>query len=128
VASPDSLRRRNLTHDRERYLDEVYWWQRRPELRLGPPSWGWVEQALASGKRLSQAGALERIKSPVLLLAAKYDQLVETRQILRAARRIPNAELVLFRKGAAHELLREGDVVRLQCLAEIDSFFDQWAP
>ena len=38
-------RRDLLTHDGERYADELWWREKRPELVMGPGSWGWVERA-----------------------------------------------------------------------------------
>ena len=47
-----------LTHDADRYADELWWRNRRPELVMGPGSWGWMERAFASICRLKRAFAL----------------------------------------------------------------------
>lgn len=39
-----------LTHDAARYADEVWWREQRPEIVMGPGSWGWVERAYADRK------------------------------------------------------------------------------
>lgn len=126
--SPLDLRSKILTHDTDRYEDEVFWWQARPGVRLGPPSWHWVERAIASTRQLNEAGALEAITCPVLMLATRADRLVDTRRIERDAKRLPNCELLLFGKEAAHELLREADPVRDRCIDAITIFFDRHAP
>lgn len=126
--SPLDLRSKILTHDADRYEDEVFWWQARPGVRLGPPSWHWVERAIASTRQLNESGALEAITCPVLMLATRADRLVDTRRIERDAKRLPNCELLLFGKEAAHELLREADPVRDQCIDAITIFFDRHAP
>jgi lysophospholipase len=41
---------------------------------------------------------------------------------------LPHAETLIFGKEAAHELLREADPVRDQCIARINSFLDAHAP
>jgi lysophospholipase len=126
--SPMSLREKILTHDKDRYEDELAWWQLRPEVKLGPPSWHWVERAIASIRMLDEPGQLEAVKTPVLLLATTADQLVSTPRIIKDSKRLPNAELLIFGKEAAHELLREADSVRDQCLERIDRFLDMHAP
>ncbi|MEO6042030.1 MAG: alpha/beta hydrolase [Croceibacterium sp.] len=114
-----------LTHDAARYADELWWRERRPELVMGPGSWGWVRAALASTAALERAGALEALDLPILITATTADRLVGVRAILRAARRLPRAELVLFGKEARHEILREADGVRDRALAAIDAFLER---
>jgi lysophospholipase len=126
--SPLSMRNKMLTHDDERYADEIAWWQLRPQVKLGPPSWHWVERAIASIRMLDSPGLLEAVQTPILLLATTADQLVSTPRVLIDAKRLPHAETLIFGKEAAHELLREADLVRDQCLARIDSFLDAHAP
>lgn len=126
--SPLNVRSKILTHDAGRYADELYWWEARPEVRLGPPSWHWVERAIASIRLLDTPGMMESVTVPVLLLATRADKLVDTGRIERAAKRLPHAELLLFGDEAAHELLREADPVRNQCLQRISAFFDRQAP
>jgi lysophospholipase len=126
--SPLNVRSNILTHDAERYADELYWWQARPEVKLGPPSWHWVERAIASTRMLNEAGVMEAVATPVLLMATTADRLVDTKRIVRDAKRLPHAELLLFGSEAAHELLREADPVRDRCMAAIRAFFDQHAP
>ena len=67
--------------------------------------------------------ALAQVQTPVLLLGAERDRLVEPRAIREAAARLPAAELLMF-KGARHEILRETDDVRLEAQARIDAFLD----
>lgn len=126
--SPLSMRGKMLTHDEERYEDEIAWWKLRPNVKLGPPSWQWVERAIASIRMLDAPGLLEDVQTPILLLATTSDQLVSTPRVIADAKRLPHAETLIFGKEAAHELLREADPVRDQCLARIDQFLDAHAP
>lgn len=126
--SPLNARAKILTHDSARYADELYWWQKRPEVRLGPPSWHWVERAIASTRQLNAPGIMEGVTVPILLLATTADHLVDTKRVIRDAKRLPNSELVLFGNEAAHELLRETDPVRDKCIAAIENFLDRKAP
>lgn len=126
--SPMSMRGRMLTHDADRYNDELAWWDLRPEVKLGPPSWNWLERAMDSIRNLDEPGLLEQVKTPILLLATTGDQLVSTKRIIVDSKRLPNAELLLFGKEAAHELLREADLVRDKCISRINQFLDLHAP
>lgn len=117
-----------LTHDAERYADEHWWREVRPELVMGPGSWGWTRAAIASIRLLERPGALESVQTPVLILATDADRLVEYGAIERAARRLPKAELIRFGAEARHEILREADVVRDVALAAIGDFLDRTTP
>lgn len=120
-----SARQRVLTSCRERYEDELWWWEQEPGYNLGSPSWGWLEAAYRSSARLTPA-ALARIDVPVLLIGTERDRLVSASAIRRAAEQIPGAELEMYRE-ARHEILREADPVRLAALARIDDFLDRCA-
>jgi lysophospholipase len=122
------LRMKLLTHDAGRYGDDKHWRATRPELAMGPASWGWVRAALESIHLLEAPGVLERVKTPILLLGTRRDGLVRYRAIVRAAERLPNGELLSFGPEAAHEILRETDAVRGRALAAIREFLDRRAP
>ena len=117
-----------LTHDKDRYEDELWWRDQRPELVMGPGSWGWVERAYASMRGLFEGRRLEAIETPVLLIGTSNDKLVSMSAIEEAAKRMPQAELLRFGKEAHHEILREGDLVRSLAMDAIAHFLDQVAP
>jgi len=117
-----------LTHDQARYDDEVWWREARPELVMGPGSWGWVERAYASMRGLERPGVLEAVQVPVFIAATTADALVSFPAIARAARRLVRCELLTLGPEARHEVLREADPVRSRVLAAIDAFLDRAAP
>jgi lysophospholipase len=125
---PMKGRRALLTHDAERYEDELWWKAERPEIAVGPPSWAWVAEAYRSTLALEARGRLESVATPMLILGAEQDRLVDVAAIRRAARRLPNAKLRLWGAESAHEILREADPVRDAALAEIDRFLAEHAP
>jgi len=117
-----------LTHDPERYADEAWWREHRPELVMGPASWRWVERAYASWIQLEAPGALEGIGVPMLIVSTSSDKLVSHPANVRAAARLPKGELLALGEEAHHEVLRETDAVRAGIMAKIADFLDRAAP
>lgn len=117
-----------LTHDKDRYADEEWWRRHRPELVMGPASWGWVERAYASWRALEAPGALEKVDVPVLIVSTSADRLVSHKANVRAAERLPNGRLYEFGEEAHHEILRETDEVRGRMMRTITDFLDEVAP
>jgi lysophospholipase len=120
-----AARKALLTHDDARYADELWWREKRPELVMGPGSWGWVAGALRSIRKLSHPGVIERVRVPVFMFATRADGLVSFRAVERAAERLPNVETLYFGTEARHEILRETDEVRNRALNAIDAFLDR---
>ena len=116
-----------LTHDAARYADELWWRDHRPELVMGPGSWGWVERGYASMRLMAAPGVLEAIKLPVLMFGTDTDKLVAWQAIAKAATRLGDCELVHFGIEAHHEILRESDAVRGRAVAACDAFMQRIA-
>ena len=117
-----------LTHDSSRYDDERYWYDRSPEIKLGPPSWSWLAQAFSSTRMLRADPRLATLATPILMLLADADKLVDSRVAAALARQLPTVELLRFGRESAHEILREADPVRNRALAAIDAFLTAHAP
>ena len=124
---PGSQRQRLLTGSRDRYEDELWWWEQQPDLRLGVPTWGWMRAAYRSSNASFTPEKLAQVHTPVLLLATEQDRLVSAAAISRIAKLLPKAELEMF-EGAAHEILREEDSIRDKALERIDTFLAETAP
>jgi lysophospholipase len=117
-----------LTHDPDRYADEQWWRDTRPELVMGPASWRWVERAYASSRLIEAPGAVEAVTVPVLILSTSADKLVSHAAALRTAHRLPHGEMLAFGPEAAHEILREVDPVRGRAMTAIAEFLDRVVP
>jgi lysophospholipase len=111
-----------LTHDHERYEDEIYWQTAKPELLLGPPSWRWLVEAFQSTRMLRDDARLATMTVPVMMIVAEADKLVSPKAALQVAARLPDVEVVRFGAESAHEVLRESDPVRNRAIGEIDAF------
>jgi len=120
-------RQRLLTHDASRYEDEGWWCDAHPEIRLGPPSWAWVREAFAATRALEADTRLGAVSTPLLMLVADADGLVDARAAVRIGARLSRASIVRFGSESAHEILREADPVRDRALAAIDQFLEEHA-
>ena len=113
-----------LTHDPDRYADEIWWQTEHPEILTGPPSWRWVIEGFRSMRELAADPRIEAMRVPTLVLVAEKDGLIDGKAALELAPRLPDVRLVTFGKESAHEILRETDAVRDRALGEIDAFLD----
>ena len=121
---PDTTRSRQslLTHDPNRYADEIWWQETRPSLYTGAPSWRWLIEAFRSMRMVRRDSALRTMDVPVLALVAMADRLVDPKAAFSVIGRLPDARVVRFGPENAHEILREADPVRNRALGEIDIF------
>ena len=127
-ATPLAIRQKLLTHDDDRYADELFWWGKRSELVMGPASWGWVSRGYQSNRWINAPGQWEKIDCPMLFFGTTVDQLVSYKAIAEAAARVPGAEIKTYGRECAHEILREADPVRDEVLAMIKDFLERKAP
>lgn len=127
-APPDASRQAFLTHDPDRYADELWWKVEKPEIALGPPSWGWMAAATRSFAVIDRAGAMEAVQTPVLIVGTDGDRLVSPQAMRRAADRLAHGQLLMLDKSAAHEVLREVDTARDRLMTRIDEFLGTEAP
>lgn len=127
---PASRRQRQqlLTSDASRYADEQWWYEQEPAIKLGPPSWSWLVQAFASTRAQRADSRLATLATPILMLVAKKDGLVDPKAALQVVRQLPHGVVRRFGGESAHEILRETDVVRDRALAAIDQFLATRVP
>jgi lysophospholipase len=85
-----------------------------------------VRAGYQSMRMLTAESVLAKINTPILMLVADADGLVNPPRAIRAAAYLPNAALVRYGPEAAHELLREVDAVRNDVLTRIHTLFDQF--
>ena len=128
IPAAQASRQALLTHDADRYADEMWWREHDSTLDLGPPSWRWLREAFASTAALNRDLRLATMRVPTLMLVAEADRLVRAKTALAVAAKLPDCKVVRFGPESAHEILREADPVRDRALAAIDSFLDERAP
>lgn len=110
-----------LTSDRERFLRNQSVVSVAPQLAVGPPTIGWVRSALAAMAAVTSDAFPNRLRVPVLMLAAGEDRIVSSKAIEEFAFRLKVGTQCLLR-GSQHEILQERDLIREQFWAAFDAF------
>jgi len=92
-----------------------------PMLGLGSPTVAWVDAAYRAMRELGEPQYPERIRQPILIVAAGQDEVVSTPLTgIFATRLRVGSHLVIA--GARHEILMERDRYRTQFWAAFDAF------
>lgn len=91
------------------------------ELRLAGPTWGWLEAAYRSMARETAYGFAEAITTPILMVTAGRDQIVDTAAARQFASRLPDCRYLEF-ADAEHEILMENDAIRARFWDAFDRF------
>ena len=115
--------RKTLTHDDQRFEDHDFFVGREPGLVVGGVTNGWVVAAQNIFRTLHAPGVPESIETPILMVQAAKDKLVDNAAHEGFARRLPNVGLVRI-EGAFHELHKESDIYRDQMWTAVDHFLD----
>jgi lysophospholipase len=116
-----SPERSRASSDPERCALHYAWLTADPRLRLDGPTFGWVDSALAVLGRIGKAEFLGRIRTPILLGSAGRDAIVSHAAHRRAARLLPDCDLVEL-PDSKHEPFLERDRIRDAWFAHIDRF------
>lgn len=107
-----------LTSDPARYEDWAAYFNNVERVRLGPPTYGWVVQALRSMSFVNKNA--DKLKIPALIVAAGADPIVEPSSNEEFAEKSGATFAVV--PGALHELFLERDEYRDQFFSALDSF------
>jgi len=110
-----------LTSDPVRYARTAAVLEAEPDLAIAGPTFAWVDSMFRATKEFMTPGYPERIRQPILIVAAGRDKVVSTPAIEEFAIHLrAGAHLVV--PGAMHELLQEQDSYREQFWAAFDAF------
>ena len=120
VTPPAPFEANVLTHDPRRYARNVDQVVQHPELGLGPPTWGWLAFAFAATDELQRGSGPPKVQTPLTVLAAAEDKLVDNAQLRAVTARFPHGDFHEI-AGAYHEILQETDPIRAQFWAAFDA-------
>lgn len=95
-----------------------------PEYQSSPMSFGWVLESLYVGKKILRPKTLRNITTPILILSAENDTMVNNRPQYEFAQRYVNCQLITM-KGATHALLGSDADTITQVLTHTFTFFEK---
>ncbi len=99
------------------------WHMSDPSLKIDHVTIGWLQQVMKSCAKLQKKSVLKNIKTPTLIGIAGKESLVSNAAIKKAARFLPNAE-ILDLPEARHEILVETDEMRDLFFKAFDDFLN----
>ncbi len=111
----------HISHSLSRYRLFRTIMNARPEAQLGDPTLAWVARSFRAAARAVTLAS--QIRTPLLVLEAGADPLIDPRGIARFCQRAPHCRYLRI-DGARHELLFESDPMRQPALQAIYRFFD----
>jgi len=110
-----------VTSDRARFARAQALLAGHEDIRLAGPTWGWLEAAYRSMARVMAPGFAEAIRTPVLIVGAGRDRIVQTEATREFARHLPHGTYLEIAE-AEHEILMENDSIRAQFWTAFDAF------
>lgn len=110
-----------VTSDHARYERNTALLAAQPDIRLAGPTWGWLEAAYRSMEQVMSQGYPEAIATPVLIVGAGRDRIVDTAAAREFTARLPHGTYLDI-ADAEHEILMETDSIRARFWAAFDAF------
>jgi lysophospholipase len=110
-----------LTSDPVRYARVAAVIEAEPDLAIGGPTVAWTDAAFRVMKEFNEIGFPDRIRQPILIVAAGRDRITSTPAIENFAIHL-RAGSHLIISGALHEVMMEQDSYRKQFWAAFDAF------
>jgi lysophospholipase len=121
LIKPSGFSGNPLTSDPRRYARNASILEADPALGIASPTVAWLDAAFAAMGAFRSHEFAERIRQPVLMLAAGADTIVSTPANAAFARHLPAGSHRVI-AGAKHEILQEDDRYRAQLWAAFDAF------
>ncbi len=110
-----------LTSSEQRFARNGLILEEAPHLRISGATYGWLRGALRSMALVTSAPFINRVRVPLLLIAAGDDRIVASRAIEDLSVQLKvGAHIVL--PHARHEILQETDTIRQQFWAAFDAY------
>ena len=82
-----------------------------PRLKLGSPTWGWINQSIKTCREFTNYNNLQHIESEILIATAEHELLVDNKSHEIVAKNLKNCRHITV-ANAKHEILMEEDDCR----------------
>lgn len=110
-----------LTSDPARYANGARWITAEPELGIGDPTIGWADAAFDAMADFAEDGFGQTNRTPVLMVIAGADTVVDARASTALALRMRGASAITLH-GSRHEILMERDAIQAGFWTAFDAF------
>lgn len=94
-----------------------------PDAVIRDPTYGWLNAAMEAMDDLHRPDRFANLRTPVLIISAENDRLVDSSDHAVLAARSPLISRVVI-KGALHEIMMESDAIRAAYWREFDAFIE----
>ena len=111
-----------LTSSRKRYENYLAAVRRQPDLELGGVTYGWLNAALKSSRKLMREAAGGHRHPPITLFLAGREQIVDNAATLKLAALVDDSEVITY-PDAQHEIMMESDQIWQAFWADFDQRF-----
>ncbi len=118
------FRGNKVTSDPERFGVVPELFNRKPELKMGAPTYGWAWHTFRSIDALRPDSYLKTIATPILAGIAGNDTIVDIKAAERACGLLPSCVLVDVPE-ARHEIWMEREDLRSQWLEKVTAFLEE---
>jgi len=114
-----------VTSDPARFARNQSYLAAQNGIRLAGPTWGWLEAAYRSMAREMSKGYAQAIGTPVLIIGAGRDRVVDTAAAREFASHLPHGQYLEF-EDAEHEIMMETDAIRARFWKAFDDFVGKY--
>jgi lysophospholipase len=120
-SSEEPFPNNKLTSDETRFKAMQSFYKTRPDLYIGAPTIGWVQQSLIAIDEIKAAVPQDFADTPTLFCVSMGDRIVSADETIKRASTLKNADVVKL-EGAEHEGLMEKDAIRAVFWKAFDKF------
>lgn len=121
ISQQNVFKNNNLTSDYTRWKRTKDILDAAPQLKIGPPTFGWTKAALRALTNIQRTEYARKIKNPVLMFAAGADTIVSSARAEKLSNLMKNCTFVNL-PHSLHEVLQERDQIRLQFWSAFDAY------
>jgi len=123
----ESFEDNNVTHDATRHARCMDLIEKEPRFALAGPTIGWAAAAANVMDGFQKAGALSKLRFPILVATASEEKLVDNSSHDRVVAALPEATHITV-EGAMHEIMMEKDALQTPFWTAFDALADRVAP
>jgi len=98
--------------------------EKNPNLKIGDPTYSWLTHSFNAAAKLNKENYLKKITTPLLIVGAQKDGMVNNAYARRAVVTVPNAKYVEI-EGAYHDLWTERETMRAKLWSHVDKFLKE---